>query len=563
MTNSAAITIETVGLMRVSAHDGTILTPKGARACAVLAVIALSPERAVARRRLESLFWDGRGPDQASGSLRQVLSAIRRSLGPYSDILIADRMKVSLDKSRSLVDVYEDQESLFQSLKDGSQLLEGINIQTKLFEEWKRDEQERILSSYGITSVKPLENSETGGVGNSKDASLGNRLVMPEVGFTNNANNPPILITETRSISDGLEAFIAESIRSQLGLTAVEHSHISVIEHGGKMRREVRSPGSRCTVYVSGIGSRMFALARLTREPSGEQYWSRQISFNAGDELQTIDKAASLALEATEAVTKCAEDASDAAIANAMAAEALHEVFSFDPKRMLQADKLLADSQMIDPHASRPALRALTKAFIWMENGDEELEFMRNNVNKLVRESLDIDSNNATALAFIADVRDLVFNDPYSALSYATRALQINPGSGYAHASQGALELRRGNGEKALKAASRARHQLKNTSLQVFSLMRYCVAAMHSGEFYAALKAAETASVLSPTSCPPLRHLYALRLQHGDRNGAREVLRTLRKLEPDFSLLKVREDPSYPAATIRSSGLDKLQDVEL
>ncbi len=563
MMSPTVITIETIGLMRVSAHDGTNLTPKGARVRAVLAVIALSPDKIIARRRLESLFWNDRGREQASGSLRQALSSIRKSLGPYSDILSADRLEVSLDKTKSLVDVDADQESVFAKLRDGRQLLEGFNKQSKLFEEWLDNENERIRLVYGMTKSKASGISLVGAIDDHQNTKPLSGQALPGISDANQEYQTPVLFTENRSIGEGLEVFIAESIRSQLGLTAVEHSHISVIDRDGRLKREVRSPGSRCIIHVSAIGSRMFALARLTREPSGEQYWSRQISFDAEDELQAIDIAASLALEATEAATKCAEDASDAAIANAMAAEALHEAFTFDPERMLHADKLLADSQMLDSHASRPALRALTKAFLWMENGDMELEHTRNEVNKLVRESLDLDPNNATALAFIADVRDLVFNDPYSALSYTTRALQINPGSGYAHASQGALELRRGDSKKALTAASRARRQLENTSLQVFALMRYCVAAMHSGDFCAAMNAAQSASVLAPTSCPPLRHLYVLRLHLGDRKGAREALELLRKLEPGFSLSMVREDAGYPAATIRSVGLDKLQDMEL
>ena len=179
---------------------------------------------------------------------------------------------------------------------------------------------------------------------------------------------------------------------------------------------------------------------------------------------------------------------------------------------------------------------------------------MEQEVGALVDNALSIENENSLALAFLADVQDLVFKDSIQALSYAQRALAINPGTGYAHASMGALELRRDRPSEALAAATRAKAQLEHTSLAVFSLMRFCVAAISDGRFSEAAEAAERAAILAPDSRPPLRHLYALRLQLGDMNGAREALIALRRLEPEFSLAYVRQNPDYPAHTLRKYG---------
>ena len=88
---------------------------------------------------------------------------------------------------------------------------------------------------------------------------------------------------------------------------------------------------------------------------------------------------------------------------------------------------------------------------------------IRDVVRDHVNDALQTDPGNPLALAFIADVYDLVFDDPFSALSNAERALAINPGTGYAHGSLGGLELRRSRPNEALVASRLARNQLENT----------------------------------------------------------------------------------------------------
>jgi tetratricopeptide (TPR) repeat protein len=461
------------------------------------------------------------------------------------------------------VDIDETPEIAFAKVARGHDLLEGIDIRSEPFEDWLSLERSRLRAA--ADEVKTRQGDTGAPTAISSSDYRGDRTPLHFGGrqTTENVINLPLLLTETRSSRSGLESFMAEAIGSQLGRTATEHVRISVVALDGEPTTAVLAPGSRCTIRVTRNGKRMMALARLTREPMGQLYWSRQISFDASDELSAIDAAASLAIEATEAVAACVEEASDPAVANAMSSSALQDVFSFDLVRLKRADALLADAHMLDPLAPRPALRALSKAFLAVERSIDDIDHLRHEAESLIREALAVDANNALALGFIADVYDLVFEDPHMALSFAERALRLNPGTGYAHASLGGLELRRGRGPEALIAAGRARRQLENTSLQVFSNMRFCLAAMNTGDFTAAAEAAEKAAILAPTSRPPLRHLYVLRLRAGDQMGARNTLALLRRLEPDFSLRKLRDDPEYPAATIRSVGLDKLPDVEL
>ncbi len=540
------ISIETIGVLRVFVDDGANLTPPGARPRALLAAIALSPRKTAGRRWLEALLWGDRTADQASGSLRQALRSLRKALGPFSGLLHADRQDVSLDADLVRVDLIDSPGAALQKVAAGRGLLEGIDIRSEPFEDWLRQERtalERLAETRGGRAASP-----SGAPG----------LLRPDGG----AADAPILIAETKNSGDGLDAFIAESISAQLGRTATEHIRTEVIMVDGGKASAVLVPGVRCTIRTVMNGDRMMALVNLVETPSHRHVWSRQVAFDARDELVAVDIAASLAFEATEAVASVQADAGDAARANAMAASALQDVFSFDPERLKKADSLLADAHLLDPLAPRPALRALAKAFLAVERSVDDAGELRVEARELVGEALVSDPNNSLALAFIADVHDLVFEDRQKALSFAEQALRIDPGVGYAHASLGGLELRRGRAKEALQSASRARRQLENTSLQVFALMRFCLAAISAGEFAAAAEAAAKAAVLAPLSRPPLRHLYTLQLQAGDDDGARETLRRLHRFEGDFSLARIRNDPEFPAATIRSAGLHLLRDVE-
>ncbi len=73
--------IHVIGAFRVLAHDGEDLTPRGRKARALLAMLALTPTRRRSRPALQDKLWSDRGAEQGAASLRQTLTEIRRSLG--------------------------------------------------------------------------------------------------------------------------------------------------------------------------------------------------------------------------------------------------------------------------------------------------------------------------------------------------------------------------------------------------------------------------------------------------------------------------------------------------
>lgn len=59
------IKIQTVGPFSVRGPNDEDLTPNGAKACALLAILALTDEKSRPRRFLEEKLWSSRAPEQA------------------------------------------------------------------------------------------------------------------------------------------------------------------------------------------------------------------------------------------------------------------------------------------------------------------------------------------------------------------------------------------------------------------------------------------------------------------------------------------------------------------
>src|SRR3954451_4729946 len=98
--------ISVIGLFRVIAYNDEDLTPRGRKARALLAILALTPGRRRSRPALQDKLWSDRSPEQGAASLRQTLFEIRHAFGErYRDCLVADMRGVGLSEGRVTVDL--------------------------------------------------------------------------------------------------------------------------------------------------------------------------------------------------------------------------------------------------------------------------------------------------------------------------------------------------------------------------------------------------------------------------------------------------------------------------
>jgi TolB-like protein/DNA-binding SARP family transcriptional activator/Tfp pilus assembly protein PilF len=146
--------IRLLGNFELALTNGSTPGRFGPKPQGLLAVLAMSRGRPVARGRLAGLLWGERDEDLARHSLSQALTTVRAALGPTaSDIVVADleglhlandRFKLDVDDFAAAVrigrrDTLEDAFRLYRG-----EFLEGLEVREPGFEEWTLSERYRL-----------------------------------------------------------------------------------------------------------------------------------------------------------------------------------------------------------------------------------------------------------------------------------------------------------------------------------------------------------------------------------------------------------------------------------
>lgn len=147
----ARINIDLLGNFRVCLEDGYELLFPTKKARMLCAYLALPCGTTHSRERLAALFWGDRADEQARGSLRTALTAIRRLLG--ADALMIEKDQVALDPAIVTTDVLQ----LSEHIADGSsealqaaldlyrgQLLDDAADAGTDIDDWLRRERDRF-----------------------------------------------------------------------------------------------------------------------------------------------------------------------------------------------------------------------------------------------------------------------------------------------------------------------------------------------------------------------------------------------------------------------------------
>jgi DNA-binding SARP family transcriptional activator len=149
--------IRMIGVFEVRDEAGRDHTPRGAKARALLALLCRTLGHRRPRRWLETRLWSDRGQEQASGSLRQALTELRKALGPLAGHLSSDRDCVTLTDFAT--DLMQDPAAAHRALAEGREFLEGIDVVDPAFNLWLAEERQRVaeqLANAAAPAVRPL-----------------------------------------------------------------------------------------------------------------------------------------------------------------------------------------------------------------------------------------------------------------------------------------------------------------------------------------------------------------------------------------------------------------------
>jgi DNA-binding SARP family transcriptional activator/alpha-beta hydrolase superfamily lysophospholipase len=173
--------IKVLGGFDVRWPNGRPLTFATRKARALLAYLALSPYQPRAREQLAGLLWERSAEEQARASLRQTLTALRKSLSDDSaHVIVADADSVQLDADGVWVDALEMESLAAESSPENLQrvadlyegeLLQGFSLREEAFEEWLGSERRRVREIARDALTELLEHYETSG-----EARAGRRI---------------------------------------------------------------------------------------------------------------------------------------------------------------------------------------------------------------------------------------------------------------------------------------------------------------------------------------------------------------------------------------------------
>lgn len=126
---SATVTVR--GRFAVRAADGTDLTPPYRKERALVALLAMNPERRCSRTEIQAKLWSDKPQTKASANLRRALSNLRDFLGDHGFILQSNRLEIWIDPSVAIDDR--------PALEGRAELLEMVEAPDPEFDDWLRD----------------------------------------------------------------------------------------------------------------------------------------------------------------------------------------------------------------------------------------------------------------------------------------------------------------------------------------------------------------------------------------------------------------------------------------
>ncbi|MEM1340876.1 MAG: tetratricopeptide repeat protein [Pseudomonadota bacterium] len=547
--------LQLVGTVRLLDQRGDDCTPRSAKARAVLAMLTSVPERRRSRRWLESRLWSDRGADQAAGSLRQALMQIRRALGEDADRLCADREAVWVDGIEP--DSAADREASAQ----GREYLEGVDIPDPAFEDWLR--QERAIRAPSRAQVQAADLAALEASAQNGHAGGAGAVAATAVTPAHGQNSPailPLILNPVAAVGTA-PGFVSHALADAIGGLVAEFAEIDIYSAGAGVT-EITVPDRGFTVTVDCLpgDGHQFLRVSLSDSRSGKVYWSRSASL-AGSAVDNLEapEFAQLAFQTADAAFGAAASTprrSDAATwADSQMALAARAMFTFDGARVAQANEILAGVIDQAPNARAYAWRAQLCQIAAVERVDADWHRLSAEADEFARKALEFHEPNPLVLALSSQIRVMLDGDPEAGYALAQDALNASPHNAFAYAAICGAHLRAGSAEAALAAARKGADIAGRSSFQPWWQALAGLAAMALGRHEDAARHYQAAYARAPGFRAPMRHLYVLHRAGGRPDQAARVLAALRRLEPDFSLRRIIEDPTYPAATLRRSGL--------
>ncbi|WP_119422189.1 hypothetical protein [Desertibaculum subflavum] len=538
----AGLRISVIGAFRVRCSGGIDLAPRGSKARALLALLALAPACRRSRAALQDKLWSTRAPEQGAGSLRQALSEIRRAFGPkFRDCLVTDLRSVALNTSRVTVDVEVADLAHLASGTELPTLLEDIEIDEREFEHWVRNQ--RAAFEQRLLAMRSAPTPQAPVVRRDRPSARSWICLLPPASATGESGQ-----------------FLSRLIGGRIGQGLADQWGVDICD------MPKQSPGMQLRVDSLALAQSVSVIVTLLAADGTTQLWTAGETIPLGDgfvadspRLQTL---ANRTIQVAGHQLRQMNDSNETAQAFTLAFDAVKRMYRVDIEQVDHADILLAQAYDIEPKAVYLAWRAYARTFYVGEHVSKDRRARIEEAEELARHALELAPQNATVLALVSYVYSFAFRKYAVGHDLAEQSIRFEASQPLGRAFLGRTKSYLGKHDDGYLLTCQGR-ELSAQAPYHYKLHFLCgVTAMLAGHLEEAVRATEIAHVMAPAYRPPMRYLVPLYLRSGERDKARNVYEQLRRLEPSFSLESLRET-SYPSTAIRELGLLSFSERDL
>ena len=512
------------GTFRLENAKGNRVELNSAKAQGLLALLATSTNGERNRTWLQSKLWSDRAPEQASGSLRQTLSYLRRVLTPNGVVLDTGRHRIALDVNE--LDVI---------LTGDGEFLEGIDVKDQEFESWLTMERQKKTARPIMAHVMPA-------LPTPRPASQWAIAILPQ-------NKGEAL---SRWFEGLFSDTLSRSLREVFSAPVSVQANPKVTDHLFTISVESFAPTPEATTMR----------VELAHPAQQHQLWSGHCTI-PGKGAPPIDHPDLLRL-----VNEMIERLSDYLILqglnnddfenpDTLCRQAIRSLFTMVPGRLIEADRKFERAYELQKRGLYLGWRAQLKAIQSIENHAVDAEALQDEARDLSARALELEPNNSMVLATLANALRRFDRDDQRSHALAQRSIQLNPANPMAWWAMSAAKAYIGDNTGSYQNAIVARKLVLLSPNRFWWDCQMFCAALPEGKLDQARNAAERCRLENPNFRPPLRYLIALYASAGQMENAHFYAEELRKLEPEFSIERLLQDKSYPASLIHQApGLD-------
>lgn len=523
--------LDLTGSFQLTDPGGAEIPVTGRYGPALLALLATAHRQTRSRDVLRTMLWP-RSPDaQSAASLRTLLNALRRELGPSADHLVSDRRNVWLTD----VALAPHGDASQEFFEDAPRLGEA-------FEDWLTTERSRVqaaVSSSHVAAGAPLRTS----------GRICVAVYPPDV----TTDEPHANHIALRIIGQIRQHLVLMDMTDVLDLSILDESGISTPTKLGQ-----RVPDVALLVSLSKVGHFAEISIRAFEPTNRQVLWSASISADqsttflfSSDQIdefvnQAVDALSVACLRLTE--SGClGRDAAPSSIFGAV-----HKVLGMSVQGQLEARRFFRSKAELENSSVAAAWYAFSLANTLGEGGNREN--IVEEAEAYCRRAVSLDPSNALSLALVAHVQSFVLRRLDLGADLARTARQIAPTLAIAWDMSAMNALYRGQIEEAQTYSEKAVRLGRFSPYKPLFESSRAITASLVGDHEVAIKVSQRVLDRVPHFLAVERHLSGSLAAVGRLDDSRRLIRKVQDRDPEFVANRI-SDPDYPLPSPQSVDL--------